>query len=319
MKHLVIGGCGFIGSNVANNLISKGDEVTVIDNLSRHGSERNLIWLTSKGVKFIRADIRDKNIFNPNEYDVVYLFAGQTAVTTSMKNPEEDFLINAVGTFNILETIRQADKKPKLLFSSTNKVYGNLKTNAPVDENTLLNFYTPYGCSKGTADQYVRDYARAYHIPTTVLRQSCIYGNRQWGTEDQGWLAWFAIQVLKNKPITIYGNGMQIRDMLYIDDLVELYDIIARAPREKTAGKIYNVGGGPKNATNLLDAIQKIGDVSKQQPQYYFDTTRPGDQPYFVSDNTKALTELGWQPRTNLEEGLSKLIYWLENNVTNLK
>ena len=252
MKHLIIGGCGFIGSNLANYLVKKGEQVTVLDNLSRVGSEINLKWLQKKGIKSIRADIVEQDVFNPDEYDVVHLLAAQTAVTHSMDNPRHDFNVNAIGVFNVLETIRKSEKKPRLIFASTNKVYGLLIAEEPVNEKTPLDFYTPYGCSKGIGDQYVRDYSRVFGLTTTILRQSCIYGDRQWGTEDQGWLAWFALRVLQEQPIIIFGNGKQVRDLLYIDDLVRLYSIIALSDKKKINGKIFNVGGGETNSRNLI-------------------------------------------------------------------
>lgn len=315
MRHLIIGGCGFIGSNLASYLHSQGEDVTVLDNLSRVGSETNLKWLKEKGIKAIRADIIEQNIFNADDYDVVYLFAGQTAVTHSIENPAHDFMVNVVGTFNVLEAIRHSKRRPRLFFSSTNKVYGHLKTNKPCDENIPLDFYTPYGCSKGAADQYVRDYSRIYGLCTTVLRQSCIYGNRQWGTEDQGWLAWFAIRILENKKITIFGDGKQVRDLLYIDDLTKLYYILSKKPIKKIKGKIYNVGGGINNARSLITAINEISEITSKKPIIEFSKERPGDQPYFVSDNTKLKNEIGWVPETSVKTGLIKLLDWLENNV----
>lgn len=312
MKHLVIGGCGFIGSNLAAYLNSQGEEVTVLDNLSRIGSEINLRWLEKQGVKSIRADILEQNVFNPEEFDVVYLLAGQTAVTHSVENPRHDFMVNVMGVFNVLETIRKSDKKPRLIFSSTNKVYGHLKVNQPCDESTPLDFYTPYGCSKGTADQYIRDYARIFGLCTTVLRQSCIYGYRQWGTEDQGWLAWFALRILQDKEITIFGDGSQVRDLLYIDDLVKLYYKIACAPKELVAGTIYNVGGGLENSRSLSEAIYEINKLTGKTSKLSFAPERPGDQPYFVSDNTKLKNKLNWEPTTKVQEGTIKLLSWLE-------
>ncbi|HPA25374.1 MAG TPA: GDP-mannose 4,6-dehydratase [bacterium] len=312
MKHLVIGGCGFIGSNLATYLNSLGEEVTVLDNLSRVGSEINLRWLEKMGVKSIRADVLEQDIFNPEDFDVIYMLAGQTAVTHSVENPRHDFMVNVTGVFNVLETIRKSVKKPRLVFASTNKVYGHLQINQPCDESTPLDFYTPYGCSKGTADQYIRDYARIFDLCTTVLRQSCIYGHRQWGTEDQGWLAWFALRILQEKEITIFGDGSQVRDLLYISDLVELYYKIASAPKEIVQGKIYNVGGGLENSRSLSEAIYEINKYTGKNPKLIFAPERPGDQPYFVSDNTKLKKELSWEPKINVNQGLLKLLTWLE-------
>ena len=312
MKHLVIGGCGFIGSNLAAYLNSQGEEVTVLDNLSRKGSERNLSWLERQGIKSIRADILEQDIFNPEDFDVVYLLAGQTAVTHSIENPRHDFMINMVGAFNVLETIRKSEKKPRLVYSSTNKVYGDLKINYPCNEKTPLDFYSPYGCSKGSADQYIRDYSRIFGLTTTVLRQSCVYGYRQWGTEDQGWLAWFALRILQEKEITIFGDGSQVRDLLYISDLVKLYYLISQSPEEKIKGKIYNVGGGLENSRSLSEAIYEINKITGKEPKLSYSKIRPGDQPYFVSDNTKLKQEIGWEPEINVETGMKKLLEWLE-------
>ena len=333
MKILITGGCGFIGSNVAEYFIKKGDDVTIIDNLSRNGTEKNLEWLKTNypTIKFVKADMRyDQKILDREveNKDAVLHFAGQTAVTTSFVNPREDFEINALGTFNILEAIRNSKSKPALLYSSTNKVYGgmeDIKTHEVngryeyvdfpngIPENRLLDFHSPYGCSKGCADQYVRDYARMYGLKTVVFRQSCIYGYRQFGVEDQGWVAWFTIATLFNKALTIYGDGKQVRDVLFIEDLCKAYDL-ALQNINKTAGKVYNIGGGKLNRMSLLELIKFLEKQFNKKIITKFDQWRPGDQPVFVCDISKAKTEFGWEPEVSVENGIQKLSEWVKQN-----
>ncbi len=329
---LIIGGAGFIGSNVANYYLKKGDKVTIFDNLSRNGSKENLKWLKRNysDLEFVKGDIR-KDIRKLNKVvkdkDYIFHFAAQVAVTTSVINPREDFLINALGTFNILEAVRNYNKDAVLFYSSTNKVYGGMEDVEIVEkdnkymykdlpygipENRFLDFHSPYGCSKGTADQYVRDYARIYNLKTVVFRQSCIYGYRQFGVEDQGWVAWFTIATLFDKKITIYGNGKQVRDILFIEDLVKAYDMAAE--NENTYGNIYNIGGGPENTMSLLELIAYLEEFFNKKIEYSFADWRPGDQPVFISDIRKAKEEFNWTPEVSVYEGVKKLSEWVNNN-----
>ena len=254
--------------------------------------------------------------------------AAQVAVTTSVTDPRNDFEINALGTFNVLEAIRNSGQDPICIFSSTNKVYGNLDDLdiiegekaysfrgdiAGVTEDQLLDFHSPYGCSKGAADQYVRDYSRMYGLRTVVMRQSCIYGLRQFGIEDQGWVAWFIIAILLGKQLTIYGNGKQVRDILFVDDLLDSYDQAIKNI-DTAAGKIYNVGGGPENQISLLQFLDLLGELIGKKIPHAYSTTRPGDQPIYVSDITRAGKELGWKPQTNYKDGIKKLYDWVVEN-----
>lgn len=331
MRYLIIGGAGFIGSNFTYSLINRGDEVTIFDNLSRKGSEITNEWLKTIGAKFIRGDIRkdidllDREII---KNDVVYHLAGQVAVTTSVSNPRNDFENNTLGTFNVLESIRKSDNQPILIYASTNKVYGELKEleiatredryffvkyKNGINEEMLLDFHSPYGCSKGSADQYVRDFNRIYGLRTVVMRQSCIYGPRQIGVEDQGWLAWFAISALHKRTINIFGDGKQVRDILYVDDLFDVWD---RATKEikLASGQIFNVGGGIENTVSLLESIKILEEVLKVKIKYKFHEWRPGDQKIFVSDITKAKHILNWLPKYSTRSGIARMVEWLKSN-----
>ena len=326
---LITGGAGFIGVNAAEYFIKKGYRVSILDDLSRMGSNKNLSWLGraySGNFSFTKGDVTQdfpKLSRLADKADVILHLAAQTAVTTSVKDPRNDFSRNALGTLNILEATRRSKKRPLVIYSSTNKVYGgledltvveqktrcafkNLKTG--VSESQSLDFHSPYGCSKGAADQYVRDYARIYDLDTVVLRQSCIYGPHQFGIEDQGWVAWFMIAALTGKPITIYGNGKQVRDILYISDLLDLYDLCIRN-RKKVRGQIFNVGGGPDNTMSLLEFLPMLGKI-----KYSFDKVRPGDQPIYVSNISKAKKILGWRPRVGVKEGIAKIGKWVKEN-----
>ncbi|MBU1117704.1 GDP-mannose 4,6-dehydratase [Patescibacteria group bacterium] len=335
MKHLVIGGAGFIGSNLANSLLSSGDSVSIIDNLSRKNSQKNLDWLLSQhpNLNFIKADIvQDLDKLNQaiGEADRIYHLAAQVAVTSSVSDPRHDFEINTLGTFNILESLRLHNPHATLIFASTNKVYGNLedldiietdtgykfKDVTGVDEKQPLDFHSPYGCSKGSADQYVRDYSRIYNLNTIVFRQSCIYGPHQFGVEDQGWIAWFIIALLTNKKITIYGNGKQVRDILYVDDLVRAYQLAADNI-SRTRGQIFNIGGGPSNSLSIWidfkDIFQKLLQKNIDVP---FAPSRPGDQKIFVSDISKAKKYFNWEPKVGINEGVNNLYLWIKNNLS---
>lgn len=334
MKILITGGAGFIGSNAAARYIKRGDEVTVLDNLSRPGTENNLQWLNSLGkFNFIKTDIRDADsladVFSREKnFDVVLHLAAQVAVTTSVSAPRDDFEINALGTFNLLEAIRISGQDPVFIFSSTNKVYGNLedidlveteksysfqRDLSGVTEDQLLDFHSPYGCSKGAADQYVRDYNRIYGLRTVVLRQSCIYGPRQFGIEDQGWVAWFIIAVLLEKSITIYGNGKQVRDILFVEDLVDCYDQVVQNITQ-ACGRIYNIGGGISNALSLLEFIEILEGMTRRKISPAYGPVRPGDQPIYISDISRAEHELNWLPGTNYRDGIQKLYEWVMAN-----
>ena len=335
MKYLITGGAGFIGSNYANRLIQRGDGVAIFDNLSRGGAEKNLKWLSEFHGKnkftFIQGDIRDLDAITAavQGQQVVVHLAAQVAVTTSVEDPQTDFEINAWGTFNVLEAARSLETKPIVVYASTNKVYGELEDlqvveegtrymlkNLPegIDETRGLDFHSPYGCSKGAGDQYVRDYYRMYGIPTIVFRQSCIYGMRQFGIEDQGWVAWFIIAALKNHPITIYGDGKQIRDLLFVDDLWDAYDL-AVANISKTQGEVFNIGGGIENSISIWKEFSEILErISGKQIQVDRKDWRPGDQKVYISDISKIRKVLGWNPKVNVENGIARLYKWAEEN-----
>ncbi len=334
MKIILTGGAGFIGCNAAARWIGRGDDVVVIDDLSRRGTDKNLAWLQGQGrFTFCRQDIRSFDalgeIFREHrDAQAVVHLAAQVAVTTSVTDPRTDFEINALGTFNVLEAVRRHCPAAAVIFASTNKVYGSLPhakvgevggryelVERPhgVSEEEPLDFHSPYGCSKGAADQYVLDYSRIYDLRTVSLRQSCIYGTRQMGVEDQGWVAWFTIAALLKKPITIYGDGKQVRDVLFVDDLCDLYDACI-AQIDKASGQAYNVGGGPTNRLSLLELVSELERRTGRSLAPTRSSTRPGDQPVFVADVRKALRELGWAPKTAVEAGLARLFDWISAN-----
>ena len=332
MKIFITGGAGFIGSNAAKYFYEKGFQITIFDNLSRIGTPKNLEWIrTFSNPNFILGDIRDYDdllkAIEDSEADVVLHLAGQVAVTTSVSDPKTDFEINALGTFNVCEAIRNSIKKPILIFSSTNKVYGKLVNeniyerearyelvdSIGVDELTPLQFYSPYGCSKGAADQYVLDYGRIYGLKTVVFRQSCIYGRRQMGVEDQGWVAWFVIASALKKNISIYGNGKQLRDLLFVDDLNNAY-YSAIKKIDLCNGEAFNIGGGYKNTLSLLELIEILRKMYGNL-NYKFDKQRPGDQELFVCDISKANRLLDWSPQVSVLSGTEMLMEWVENNL----
>lgn len=348
MKTLIIGGAGFIGCNAAKKFMERGDEVIIFDNLSRKGTQSNVEWLKENSRPVVvSGDIRNyekvKRVFRENKnIDVVMHLAAQVAVTTSVLRPREDFEINALGTFNVLDAIREvyglrgntdepcrvSEDAPMVIYSSTNKVYGGMEDvevierngryeykdlTFGVSENRLLDFHSPYGCSKGAADQYVIDYSRIYGLKTVSFRQSCIYGYRQFGVEDQGWVAWFTIASALDKPITIYGDGKQVRDVLFIDDLVDAY-IKAIENIDKINGKAFNLGGGPKNQLSLLELIALLENLAGKKIKHSFDNWRPGDQRVFICDIRLAERDLGWEPTTNPEDGVKKLYNWVTTN-----
>jgi len=331
---LVTGGAGFVGSNLTSNLLSDGFDVTVFDALLRRGSKENLAWLQqhSNRLHFVKGDVRNfaavKNAVA--EVDIIFHLAGQVAVTSSVDDPRSDFEINALGTLNILEAARESGRQPIMVFTSTNKVYGGMEdvpvveepsryifTGLPsgISETRPLDFHSPYGCSKGAADQYVRDYARIYHLPTVVFRMSCIYGPRQFGTEDQGWIAHFIISVLNGRPITIYGNGKQVRDVLFVDDLVRAFRL-AIDKIDKAAGEVFNIGGGPPNTMSIwVEFGEFVKELSGRNISVNFDDWRPGDQPCYVSDIRKASELLEWRPLIDKVTGVRRLWEWASSNL----
>jgi CDP-paratose 2-epimerase len=312
---LITGGAGFLGVNAAVHLISEGWHTTVLDNLSRPGTERNLKWLINRHptkTTFIKEDVRNASALaaHVKHQDAILHLAGQVAVTTSLVDPGTDFDVNARGTLNLLEAVRAHNREVPFVFASTNKVYGKLDhNNVACKETQPLDFHSPYGCSKGAADQYVRDYARCFQMNTVVLRQSCIYGAHQYGTEDQGWVAHFVHSILNRRPLTIYGDGTQVRDLLDARDLCALYSTVI-AKIDTTRGEIYNVGGGPPNQRNLLEVIDQIGELTHTKPQFSFADWREGDQAFYVSDITKAKNDLAWEPKVQFDNGLRDLIGW---------
>lgn len=332
---VVTGGAGFIGSNVAASLAADGHDVLVLDALMRDGVESNLAWLRQRHPQRISAiigDIRDVDVCREAMRDAagVFHFAAQVAVTSSLVEPVEDFGINLSGTVNMLEATRR--KPVPFIFASTNKVYGNLADVAltlndggyrPVDgklhksgvgESRPIEFHTPYGCSKGAADQYVLDYARSYQVPTAVLRMSCIYGQRQFGTEDQGWVAHFLIRALKGEPITIYGDGHQVRDILHVDDAVRAYRAVFDRIGD-VSGEAFNLGGGPRNAVSLRSLIAHIESVTGRAVDTRFEDWRQGDQRYYVSDTSRLTDKLGVKPTIDWRRGVEALRNWLEDAV----
>ncbi len=339
---LITGGAGFVGTNLADRLLSEGKPVMVFDNLSRAGVQNNLYWLKEKHPDLLQimiADIRDKvavkqAVANAN---TVFHFAAQVAVTSSLVNPFHDFEVNAQGTLNLLEAIRNTDNPPPIVFTSTNKVYGELSDLGMVmngtryhpenlhfrkhgiSEQRNLDFHSPYGCSKGVADQYIIDYGRTYGLKTVVFRMSCIYGPHQFGTEDQGWVAHFLIQALKDYPITLYGDGKQVRDILFVEDLVDAF-VLAQENMDKLTGNAFNMGGGVNNTVSLLELLELIGKLNGKQPDVSFNEWRPGDQKYYVSDFQKFAATTGWKPQVGTAEGVSRLYDWLiQNTITSAK
>jgi len=335
MNILIIGGAGFIGSSLANHLLSQGKKVTILDDLSRKGTKYNLDWLKNikKGrLNFIKVNIKkDQKILDKEvaRADIVFHFAAQVAVTTSVTDPRNDFEINALGSFNILEAARKAKNPPVLLYTSTNKVYGEMTNTKVIEKNSRyiyknlplgisedqpLDFHSPYGCSKGSADQYFHDYARIYNLPTIVFRQSCIYGPHQFGVEDQGWIAWFNIATVLGKPITIYGNGKQVRDVLYIDDLINAY-LLAIKNIKKTKGQVYNIGGGPNFTISIWNDFAPILEKLLGRKLFVnYMKSRPGDQLIYVSDIRKAKKDFGWEPKISPSEGIKKVYDWVCKN-----
>jgi CDP-paratose 2-epimerase len=333
---LITGGAGFVATNVADRLLSAGQPVILFDNLSRAGVERNVEWLCARHgrlVTFERGDIRNADAVRRvvRRAAQIYHFAAQVAVTTSLVDPFADFEVNARGTLNVLEAARACPSAPPVLFTSTNKVYGDLHDVAlratptryePADdrlrrsgisERRSLDFHSPYGCSKGVADQYVLDYCRTFRMRGVVFRMSCIYGTHQFGTEDQGWIAYFLIAALNGRPLTIYGDGRQVRDVLFVDDLVDAM-CLAQANIDRLSGQAFNIGGGPRQTTSLSELLELITEVTGEHPQVGTDAWRAADQRYYVSDTTKFGTAVGWRPRVSVRRGVTALIEWLVAN-----
>ncbi len=330
---LITGGAGFVGTNLADRFARQGIKVRIFDNLSRAGVERNLRWLQNTHGELIEpviGDTRDAVQVRGavEDVDAVFHFAAQVAVTTSLVDPTTDFAVNALGTLNVLEALRARGEHVPLVFTSTNKVYGGLEDVAliregeryrpkaralharGINEDRPLDFHSPYGCSKGAADQYVLDYGRSFGMPTCVFRMSCIYGPHQFGTEDQGWVAHFLIRAIRGEPITLYGDGKQVRDVLFVEDLVDAFTS-ALARMDAVKGMAFNIGGGPTRTTSLLELLERIQALHGTRPDVRFEPWRTGDQRYYVSDTARFSELTGWQQNTDLTCGLERLYAWL--------
>ena len=339
MKILVLGGCGFLGSNLASEGMRKGHDVAVFDNLSRLGADRNLEWLREQGrFKFYGEDVRSQqavqNAVREFRPDVLFHTAGQVAMTTSIADPRLDFETNALGTFNMLDAVRQYSPETIITFSSTNKVYGDLESYRYSETDTRyvcddfpegfpesvpLDFRTPYGCSKGSADQYIRDFSLTYGLRTVVFRHSSIFGGRQFATSDQGWIGWFVQQALETaadpgrEPFTIHGNGKQVRDVLFAPDLIDCYfSAIERI--DQTSGEVFNIGGGYRNSLSLLELFDLLGRELGIELRYRQLAPRESDQKVFVADVAKAEALFGWRPRTDSTSGIRQMIDWVRDS-----
>ena len=330
---LITGGAGFVGTNLAHRLLAGGRPVIVFDSLSRAGVEKNLEWLVSthgERVEVEVADVRDAALLRraAARASQVFHFAAQVAVTTSLEDPVSDFEVNARGTLNLLEALRALADPPPLVFTSTNKVYGALEDvrlvkggaryqpedtglrAGGIDEARAVEFHSPYGCSKGAADQYVLDYARTFRLPAVVFRMSCIYGPHQFGNEDQGWVAHFLIRALEGRPVTLYGDGRQVRDVLFVEDLVDGF-LLAQEHVGRLTGQAFNIGGGPANAVSLLELVDLIGELRGETCAVEFADWRHADQRYYVSDTRRFQAATGWRPRVGVREGVGRLYRWL--------
>lgn len=334
-KWIITGAAGFIGCHAASRFHQAGDTVVLVDNLSRRGAEANLAWLREQGiVSFIQADVRDadalRDILTQHaDADAVLHLAAQVAVTTSVQDPRHDFEVNALGTFNVLEAVRNAaGGRPAVLYASTNKVYGGMESVRIIerdgryayadypqgmDESQPLDFHSPYGNSKGCGDQYVIDYSRIYGLKTVAFRQSCIYGTRQFGIEDQGWIAWFCVAATRGQPFTIFGDGKQIRDALWVGDLIDVYER-ALERIDQVSGQAFNIGGGPGNTLSLNELVAMLEAAFGRQFDVPYAGWRPGDQRVFVADVSKAKRLLGWEPSTPIREGVARLLGWVREN-----
>ncbi len=330
---LITGGAGFVGTNLAHALLSSGQSVLLYDNLSRAGVEENWDWLRETHgdrVRLAREDVRDADALRQavRQAGQVFHFAAQVAVTSSLQDPLFDFEVNARGTLNLLEALRQLDVPPPTVFTSTNKVYGGLDDvllrcregryepkealvrAQGISEQRPLDFHSPYGCSKGAADQYVVDYARTFGLPAIVFRMSCIYGPHQFGTEDQGWVAHFVIRALEGKSVVVYGDGMQVRDVLFAEDLVQAL-LLAQAQMGRLSGQVFNIGGGPANTLSLRGLLAILGELQGGAPPVSYEDWRPGDQRYYVSDVRKFQSATGWRPCVGVHDGIARLSRWL--------
>jgi CDP-paratose 2-epimerase len=339
MKYLITGGCGFLGSNLASEVLKRGDELHLLDNLSRMGSQANLDWLKGQGkFTFHQTDIRGfsevEKIIRDLKPDRVFHLAGQVAMTTSISNPRLDFETNVVGSHNVLEAVRLHSPESAVIYSSTNKVYGDLDTIrfeesstryvAPdfprgFDESVTLDFRSPYGCSKGAADQYMLDYARVFKLKTVVFRHSSIYGGRQFSTYDQGWIGWFVAKACeasqgKRDPFTISGNGKQVRDILFASDLVSCY-LKAADAMDRAKGQAFNIGGAMENSLSLLELLSLLEKMVGTRLTYTQLPPRESDQKVFVADVSKAGETFGWKPLVSREEGLQRMIEWVKKSV----
>jgi CDP-paratose 2-epimerase len=336
---LITGGAGFVGVNLADHLLQRGEQVRILDSLARSGSERNIEWLLNRRgerPEFVRADVRDRAALASAMagVDHVVHLAAQVAVTSSLADPRADFEANALGTLNVLEAARSCARPPSsLAFTSTNKVYGALGDIAlrahgrrylpeneqirehGVSEERPLDFHSPYGCSKGAADQYVLDYSRSFGLRTVVLRMSCIYGPHQHGNEDQGWVAHFVRCALADRAITVYGDGMQVRDLLFVADLIDAI-VRARECIEALSGRAFNIGGGVANTASVLEVLEQIEQLTGRSLRIRFDAWRVGDQRYYVSETARFSTATGWRPRTGMQQGMAALCEWLARSLS---
>ncbi len=332
---LITGGAGFIGCNLVNHFIQHGDEVVIYDNLYRKGVKHNILWLRGQygdSFKMIKGDVRDYDTLlrSVEGAQLIIHTAGQTAVTTSVADPRQDFEINAAGTLNVLEAARFVGEDPIFIYLSSNKVYGGMENvkviekesryeyltlEHGIDECQPLDFYSPYGCSKGTGDQYVHDYARIYKLRSLVFRMSSIYGPRQFGMEDQAWVAYFVIAAVKGWPISIYGDGKQVRDILFVEDLVQAVEL-ACSNIQTTSGQIYNIGGGPTNTISIWREFEPLlrALIGNPIPMLGYNEWRPGDQRVYISDIRKAMRDFGWKPTVRVAEGLERIYLWVVEN-----
>ena len=330
---LITGGCGFIGANAANHYLKKGYRVIILDNLYRIGSKQNLKWLKTLRGKpiFEKIDVRNfrklLKTFNKYQPDLILHLAAQTTVVASIANPRDDFEINALGTLNVLEAMKKASPLASLIYSSTNKVMGELadlpvlknetrysfKSIDSVSEKQPLNFQSPYGCSKGCGDQYVIDYSKTYNLNTVVFRQSCVYGPHQFGIEDQGWLAWFAVSLIFNRPVTIYGDGKQVRDVLYVGDLLKAFDLAFKNIK-RTKGKAYLIGGGSNFTLSIKESFELLNKIAGKKVNYKFGPWRSADQKAYISDISLAKKDFSWFPRVAPLKGVKMLYDWLLDN-----
>jgi len=338
MKYLITGGCGFLGSNIASEILKRNFELIIYDNLSRTGSDSNLQWLENQGkFKFIKENINNfeaiSKVISEEKPDVIYHLAGQVAMTTSISDPRLDFETNALGSFNILDSVRQYSPGTIVIYSSTNKVYGDFEyleykeTDTRYiceqypqgfDESMNLDFHSPYGCSKGSADQYMLDFARIYNLRTVVFRHSSMYGSRQFGTYDQGWISWFCQKAVETKynnnaAFTISGNGKQVRDVLHADDMIELY-INAPAYIDKAKGQVFNIGGGMENSLSLIELLNMLEEKLDVNLNYIKLPPRESDQKIFVADFSKAQKIFNWYPTVSKDEGITRMLEWVDDN-----